>query len=155
MWNRQSLTNPCVKLQVAIIVLLVLLYGILFVSFHSWNVIHEPFIWFVTLHSHDVVHKIFGGMCNMVNLAYLVHWVHVWFYFHFSYLKLCKPLVIIVQMHQCLSALLLTELFGVLNENFPCFKAVLHLRVVCIIMFGFLFSYFDHCKPVSNHLHMW
>ena len=58
-------------------------------------------------------------------------------------------------MQQCLSALLLTELFGVLNENSPCFKAVLHLRVVWSITFGFLLSYFDHCKFESNHLHVW
>ena len=54
-------------------------------------------------------------------------------------------------MNQCVSALLLIETLGVLNENSPCFKAVLHLRVVCCIIFGFLFSYCDHCKLVSTH----
>ena len=88
----------------------------------------------------------------MVNLTYLVHWVHIWFYFHISCLETFKALFIIMQMHQCLSALLLQEILTVLYENSPCFKAVLHLRVVCCIIFGFLFSYCDHCKLVSIHL---
>ena len=110
LWNRQSLMNSCVKMQVAIFVLMVLyiLYCILFVLFHSWNVVHRPFgLWCCILEMQCT--KFFGGMCDTVNLAYLVHWVHVWFYFHFSYLKLCKPLVIMMQTHQCFSALLLTE----------------------------------------------
>ena len=63
-----------------------------------------------------------------------------------------KLLVIIIQMHQCVSASLLTEILGCLNENSPCFKVVYHLRVVCAIIFDFLFSYCDHCKLVSYHL---
>ena len=53
-------------------------------------------------------------------------------------------------MHQCLSALLLTELFGVLNENSPCFKVVLYLRAVCFIRFGFLFFLFWSLQTCVN-----
>ena len=88
--------------------------------------------------------------CNAVNLTYLVHRVHVWFYFDISCLEMFKPLVIIIQMHQCLSAPLLIEILGVLNENSPCLKAAHHFRVVWGITFGFPFSYCDHCKLCVN-----
>ena len=49
-----------------------------------------------------------------------------------------KFLIIFVQMDQCLSALCLIELLGYFGEVSVCFKAVLHLKVVCCIIFDFL-----------------
>ena len=45
---------------------------------------------FVTLHSGNAAHKLLGAMCNTVNLTHLVHWVHIWFYLHYSCLEMLQ-----------------------------------------------------------------
>ena len=68
------------------VLLALLIYWILFVLFHCWNVVHRPLgLWHCILEMQRT--KLLGGMCNTVNLTHLVHWVHVWFYFHISCLE--------------------------------------------------------------------
>ena len=169
--------NPCVKLQVTIFILIgiiIIIYICIisfmkcgmqtiwfaklhscnviltyFVLFHLWNVVHRPHgLWHCIL---KMQHKNIWGICvTQWTYSYLVHWFTFDFICLIHVCKCFKPLVIVVQMHQCLSAYLLQEILGVLNENSPCFKAVLHLRVVSCITFGFLFFLIWALKTCVN-----
>ena len=77
--------------------------------------------------------------CNTVKIPHLSFTIYM-FYFIFNNhcVTHVKFLIIFVQMDHGLLAMFLTEFFGYFGEDSVCLNTVLHFKVVCYIIFDFL-----------------